>query len=362
MFRIGQPFLAVLAFAGCSQETAATGTLSQLGSMQVGRALHTATLLPDGRVLIAGGGTPEQPLRSAELYDPTQGLSKLTGDLNVARLGHTATLLPNGKILIIGGYGSGLLSSGTAEIYDRDTGAFRITGAPREPRSDHSALFLATGRVLVVGGDVSGNGSSPTRTAELYDPTTESFDFTGSMATARRPYGVVELDDSRVLVPGGTIGRRATTATAEIYDPATGVFTGTGSLNEPREKHAAVVLPDGRVMILGGNIEADGDGLTSTEFFASSTGLFVPGPDMQEARYKTAAIRLGDGAVLVVGGNHLLAERLDAANGRFLRVSGPDALRFFPTVTALPDGTALIIGGYAAGGSQASVWRFDPGS
>jgi Galactose oxidase, central domain len=363
MLPVRPAFLAMLGFAACGQEPApAADGLTQLGSLQVGRALHTATLLPDGRLLIAGGGTPEQPIRSAELYDPAQGVSQFTGDLNVARLGHSATLLPNGTVLIIGGYGSGVLSSGTAEIYDPDTGAFRMTGAPREPRSDHSALLLSTGQVLVVGGDVSGNGSLPTRSVELYDPKTESFDYTGSMATARRPYGVVKLKDSRVLVPGGTTGRRAVTATAEIYDPTSGVFTRTGSLNEPREKHAAVVLPDSRVMILGGNVQADGEGLTSTELFEPSTGRFAPGPEMHGARYKTAVVRLGDGSVLVVGGNPLLAERLDSTTGGFLPVTGPEALRFFPALTALRDGSALITGGYAAGGSQASVWRFDPGS
>ncbi|HZJ56434.1 MAG TPA: kelch repeat-containing protein [Myxococcaceae bacterium] len=356
--RLGGSLLVVALSGSCggADPGRAPGTLTLLGDMLVRRSQHTATLLPDGRVLIAGGGTPEQPGRSAEIYDPSSGASVHAPDLVQPRAGHTATVLADGRVLIVGGLGAVT----SAELYEPASGTFRLTSAPLRARSDHAAVLVANGKVLVLGGDVSGVGALPTASAELFDPETERFREIAPMLTPRRPYGVVALPDGRLLIAGGTTTGKEITSAAEVYDPELERFESVSSLTTPREKHASALLPDGRVLILGGNQDPNGDGLNSTEIFDPSVDRFVPGPELRQGRYKFSALGLPDGSSLAVGGARFLAERLDRGLLRSLLVSDEEALRFFPALTPLDGGQVLISGGYAAGGSQASVWRFAP--
>ena len=180
------------------------------------------------------------------------------------------------------------------------------------------------------------------------------------MVTARRPYGVIALPDGRLLIAGGTTSGKAVTTAAEIYDPSLERFESVSALATPREKHASARLPDGRVLILGGNRDPDGDGLNSTEIFDPSADGFLAGPDLFQGRCKFSALGLSDGSALAVGGARFLAERLDLGLLRSLPVGGEEAMRFFPALTPLAGGQVLISGGYTAGGSTASVWRFVP--
>lgn len=337
------------------------GTITLVGAMATGRALHTATLLPDGSVLITGGlGTGA--IRSAELFDPANSRTRSTGSLLVGRLSHTATLLPDGKVLVVGGYGSGLAGSGTAELYDPATDAFVAAGHLNEPRSDHAAVLLNNGTILIVGGDTSGAGRTPTAAAELYDPRTATFTPTGSMHVPRIPYGAVRLLDGRVLVAGGTTTGKQVTASAETYDPATGRFTMTGSLGTARRKHTSFLLSDGRVFIVGGTTGGDDShALNDAEVFDPASGRFSRAAPMLEARYKITAVVLPDGSALVVGGASELAEVYDPQEGTFHPVTGGSAaLRHFPVATLLPDSSVLITGGYSGSGPQATVWRYRP--
>jgi len=356
--RVGGSVLVVVLAGSCRSEDAemAPGTLRSLGDMLVGRSQHTATLLPGGRVLIAGGGTPEQARGSVEIYDPVRGVSVRGPDLVRPRSGHTATLLIDGRVLVVGGLGA--VSS--AELYEPASGTFRLTSAPVQARSDHAAVLLSNGKVLILGGDVSGVGATPTASAELFDPETERFEEIAPMVTARRPYGVIALPDGRLLIAGGTTTGKVVTGAAEVYDPRLQRFESVSSLATPREKHASAPLPDGRILILGGNRDPNGDGLNSTEIFDPSVNRFLPGPDLRQGRYKFSALGLPDGSALAVGGAQFLAERVERGLTRSLLVSDQEALRFFPALTALDGGQVLITGGYAAGGSKASVWRFDP--
>jgi hypothetical protein len=193
------------------------GTLVTVGRMTVGRSLHTATLLPTGEVLLAGGGTPELPATvSVDIFDPRTGRTRTAGDLKVARVEHTATLLPDGTVLLVGGADS---AANSAEIYDPTSGSSTPLGPLTEPRSDHAAVLLDNGRVLVLGGDTSRVGATSTASAELYDPLTRTFAPTGRMSVPRVPFGVVRLPDGRILVAGGTNTGKQVVASAEIYDP-----------------------------------------------------------------------------------------------------------------------------------------------
>jgi hypothetical protein len=179
----------------------ATGLFKPTGSMRTRRENATATLLPDGRVLIVGGDQGDTAdnqviLKSAELYDPATGSFSSTGSMNVARSHFTATLLLDGRVLIAGGDNSGLTPTNmwaSAELYDPSTGKFGPTGSMSEPRADHTATLLIDGRVLIA--------DSPDGSADLYDPTMAVFAPTGPMpGTAGGP--AVRLVNGSVLFPG----------------------------------------------------------------------------------------------------------------------------------------------------------------
>jgi Galactose oxidase, central domain len=193
------------------------------GPMASAHAFHTATLLADGRVLVTGGlaqqfdvSSPITSVASAELFDPATGIfSATTSDMGTARLGHTATLLSNGKVLIAGG--SATVGVGpalaTAEIFDPATETFANTGSMGTTRTFHTATALNDGTVLVAGGDPSdilnlgptssGWLPSPLASAELFDPASGLFTETGGLVNGRENHTATLLKDGTVLVIGG---------------------------------------------------------------------------------------------------------------------------------------------------------------
>jgi hypothetical protein len=184
-------------------------------------SMHTATLLPDGEVLIASsyaGGV------NAELYDPVAGTFTATGSLSTAREGHTACLLPNGKVLIAGGRNydnSGSLQFlASAELYDLTVGAFAPTGTMSVPRQYHTATLLTSGKVLIAGGLSDGGDLA---SAELYDPEAGAFGATGSMSVAGAWHTATLLTSGKVLIAGGGFADYETLlltplASAELYE------------------------------------------------------------------------------------------------------------------------------------------------
>ena len=232
---------------------------SYTGNLNTARAGHTATLLPSGKVLVAGGGN-NGFLNSAELYDPATGTWSVTGNLNLARLRFTATLLTNGKVLVAGGFTNGDPTN-TAELYDPATGAWSLTGNMNSPRAWHSATLLRNGNVLIVGGLDEGGYvafSSLLNSAELYDPRTGRWSVTGSLNTGlgHVVHTATLLQNGKVLVAGGsdeiydpwTVDEEVDSAlvSAELYDPSTGSWGVTGSLNRGRIFHTATLLPTAR--------------------------------------------------------------------------------------------------------------------
>jgi hypothetical protein len=170
---------------------------------------RTATLLPDGRVLFAGGViTPQSgsttALDEAEIYDPATGKFTPTGHMTEAREWHTATLLADGRVLMAGGWNmdTGMMAAlRSAEIYDPAVGKFSPTGSMASAREKASASILSDGRVLIAGGE----NESPDRllkSAELFDPATGTFSPTGSMAAIFPVSTATLLEDGRVLIAG----------------------------------------------------------------------------------------------------------------------------------------------------------------
>jgi N-acetylneuraminic acid mutarotase len=148
----------------------ATGNWTSTGSMNGIRGNHTATLLPNGKVLVTGGSTSNSDtnyISSAEIYEPSTGVWTTTGSMSSTRNFHRATLLANGRVLVAGGVNSNSFLA-SAELYNPLTGMWISTGAMNSSRTDHTATLLANGKVLVVGG--TSNGSNKLSGAELYDP------------------------------------------------------------------------------------------------------------------------------------------------------------------------------------------------
>jgi large repetitive protein len=345
----------------------AAGTFSPTGSMAAARVAPSATLLPDGRVLVAGGhveGGTWRPVASTEVFDPGTGTFATTGSVSTPRWGHTATLLPDGRVLVVGGMGpQGPLSS--AELFDPATGTFRPTGNLEVPRRRHTATLLADGRVLVVGG--VGPRASTLASAELYDPATGRFSGTGAMRQARSDHAATLLPDGPVLISGGMSERPTRSlAGAELYDPRTGRFRPTGSMTRSRANHAAVLLPDGRVLLVTGEGHV-GHGATyfgeiavdSADLYDPATGRFRrTGPATLLTRdrdVRPTATLLRDGRVLIAGGARkpcpdsgftlcpvdTTVEIFDPSTGRFKAAgaSGVDAW----AAAALHDGSVLLV-------------------
>jgi len=304
----------------------------QCNSPIAARIDHTATLLPNGKVLVAGGRSINNaPLASAELYDPVAGIVFSTVSMTVGRVGHTATLLQGGKVLIAGGAAIGA----GGELYDPATGAFSSTmGYMSGRRANHTATVLPSGKVLIAGGSYSGQRLS---TAELYDPATDNFSPTGNMTAARERHTAILLRNGKVLVAGGYGA-----GFAELYDPATGTFGPMGGGTSNSFSDTATPLQDGRVLFTGGTV---------AELYDPDRNAFSATAGRMTARVGHTAILLQDGRVLIAGGlsgttTLTTAELYDPALDTFSRTTGSMSLaRKYHTATLLRNGKVLIAGG-----------------
>lgn len=325
-----------------------SGYFSPAASMSTPRAKQTATRLPDGKVLIAGGIDGDSSLRSAELFDPATNTFSPTGNMVSARDSHTATLLPNGKVLIAGGESvsaSSQKSLASAELYDPATGTFTPTADMNRSRLGDTATLLANGTVLIAGG---GLANEPR--AEIYDPDKGSFTLTGTLTASygRAGHAAVLLADGKVLLAGG-FDFNDILDSAELYDPSSGQFTPTGDLTEYRSFFTLSLLPDGRVLAAGGL--TDGECGSSCEplqvagIYDPKTGVFTPTGQMLAPHGGHTATVLGNGKVLIAGGETSEAELYDPASGTFSLAGSLMTQRTYHTATLLKDGRVLVTGG-----------------
>jgi Galactose oxidase, central domain len=299
----------------------ATGTFTPTGNMTTGHGGDAflyggtnAALLPDGRVLIAGGS-------KSEVYDPATGSFTATGNMVSNQRGFTATLLTTGKVLITGGVSKWTdccLIAAHPELYDPSTGLFSLTGPYADvvvPFPDgyssgltySAATLLADGKVLIL--------SEPA--AETYDPVTNSFSLTGSMVAVDeggfwgKPTQIAArtatlMTNEKVLVAGGEPAYADTgdfpLSRAELYDVSTGTFTATNSMHAARQEHAATLLPDGTILITGGRVDNFCSAATLADLYNPPTGAFAAAVNMTVGRFDHQATRLRDGRVLITGG------------------------------------------------------------
>ncbi len=318
------------------------------------RTEHTATLLPSGKVLVAGGrgGGWDQggPLSSAELYDPATGAWTPTGPLANPRSAHTATLLPSGRVLVVGG------NDPTAELYDPESGEWQETGSPAGARTGHTATLLPSGQVLAVGGD----GAEASPTAELYDPATGTWKPAGSLANARARHTATLLVTGKVLVVGGSHEGRELSS-AEIYDGAAGTWASTGSLAEGRAWHSAALLSSGKVLVTGGRDRND-DALSTAEVYDPAAGTWASAGSLAgHPGWRSTAILLPSGKVLVAGMSRGAAELYDPKTGTWSETAGSTVDRYDFCATLLPSGKVLVSGGESSIVPQKSAELYHPG-
>jgi N-acetylneuraminic acid mutarotase len=307
-------------------------------TMTTSRAFHTSTLLPNGQVLLTGGvdwndggGTA---LDTAEVYDPVaQTFTALSATMAQIRVGHTATLMRNGLVLLAGGCAGGAnacsAASSSAEIYDPVAQTFTALSASMADPTlfDHQATLLPNGEVLLTGGFAASDES--VNTAQLYDPIAQTFTtLDATMTVARGGHTATLLPSGQVLLAGGQTGLYEgpyptdPLDTAEVYDPVAQTFTALGAtMTTPRAYYTATLLPNGEILLAGGGSSATSLFLKTAELYDPVAPIFTAlKAKMKNALQGHTATLLPDGQVLIAGGNFAI----DASSGAPLSTSATE--------------------------------------
>lgn len=351
---------------------------SSAGDMNAPRAMHAATLLADGRVLVTGGltaATTDQVTRSAEIFDPATGTWTPTAPMTGARYLHSATLLGNGQVMVTGG----LPASGTtatpdfAELYDPQTQTWRSVELG-EYRVEHAVTLLRDGTLMISGGHALRSTAALDSTV-FYDFRSGHSRYGPRLAHARGAHRAVALQTGSVVVLGGDCDAyiRPVISDVEVYEPHLDRWRGAPDLDFPRDGATADLLPDGRVILAGGFGYDPREETTQRPFCPGSrvnedafgppavyatVHLFEPvagwtrGTPMVRARQMHSATALASGIVLVVGGLDsrqplASAETRDPSTGVWREISPLAQGRFTHTATQLRDGRVLVTGGFA---------------
>ncbi|MGO8816530.1 MAG: protein kinase domain-containing protein [Terriglobia bacterium] len=327
-------------------------------TMTKARAGHTATLLPTGMVLIAGGInslTPPPVFNSAELYNPaTQTFTALASTMKSARYDHTATLLLTGQVLLTGGVNGSESVLSTAELYDPMANTFAaLKSTMTTARRGHTATLLPNGQVLLAGGVPNILYSAGLNTAEIYDPTAQTFTaLTSTMVRALVYHTATLLPNGRVFLAGGEEGNGfgADLNTSELYDPATRTFTAlTATLATARFSHTATLLPNGQVLLAGGSRNGTG-GTNGQGTVLNTAELYDPTANT----FTAPAALIPSAPEVAAGPSQAAATALTATMA---------AHREMAAAALLPDGLVLITGGFTSSGAAlntAEVYKMLP--
>jgi N-acetylneuraminic acid mutarotase len=344
------------------------------GSLNTARHNHTATLLRNGKVLVAGGSNENGvALASVELYDPATETWSITGSMATRRAGHFAFRLPTGAVLVIGGDQPCCRTSITAELYDPDTGTWSPAGNRGPIVGIYVATMLQTGKVLVT--DAIPTNAIPHygTDAWLFDVAQQTWNQTGGGLVYRQYPDATLLQDGKVLVVGGTNDADEVVIApgAELYDPATAAWRMTGSPSALREAGTDTALPDGSVLAAGGfswTTDQYSQITYSVPFRNSESydpdGMWRAAGDLNEARSSHTATLVPGGRVLIAGGGGFQepplgayralrsAELYDPTTAAWSYTSFLNVARMRHTATLLDDGSVLVVGG--VGGNTSS--------
>ena len=337
------------------------------------RVYHSVTLLPDGRVLVAGG-TDEAftPLRTSEVFDPESNRWSATGEMREARMEHSATLLKDGRVIVTGGLNENLEIVGTTEIFDPETGKWSEYGSMRTVRRGHFTLPLSDGRVAVVGGigqTLGGLGILANISAvgalistEIYDPETDTWSQASDMREGHSGGLAVVLKDGRVLIAGG-YNQDESLASSEVFDPSVDQWMRTSSMARKTFANTATVLSDGSVLFTGGfgMSRAKGGITPGSEVFDPKTTEWRKAPETVHGRMGHTSTLLPDGRVVTIGGSTAegpvnTGEYMEPETWLWSEIAPMPVERSQHTATLLYDGRILVAGG----ATQKTVEVYDP--
>ncbi|MEZ5323597.1 MAG: protein kinase [Verrucomicrobiales bacterium] len=328
---------------------------------------HAAVLLPNGKVLVAGGVSIEPVALSAcNLYDPDTATWQPTGPMRRPRAAPMLTILPDGKILVAGGRGMDDVPLTGCELYDPDTGIWTPTGSMATPRFQGFCMALKNGTILIVGGF---NADGPVNSCEVYDPVTGTWSPTGKLAMASMRSGALLADGSVLAVSGS-----GDLLNSERYDPASGIWNISGStMTDSTDSPAstATLLPDGEVLVAGGS------GGPTCQLYDSSTGEWKRASPLPHPGDWFSTTLLPSGKVLIAGGKAQVSATTylsesptvntcllyDSSTGTWSPAPSFSDPRSQHTATLLKSGKVLFVGGRdEKGGPTQSVEVYDAGA
>ena len=353
--------------------TAISVESDSIGSMLHSRVNHSATLLPDGRVLVVGGMDEGfNPLRTSEIFDPVTNRWNAAEDMSVARTEHSATLLKDGRVIVTGGMNENLKIIGTTEIFNPKTGKWSEYEGMKTVRRGHFTLSLPDGKVAVVGGvgqTLGGLGILANISAvgallstEIYDPKTNRWSLASDMLEGHSGGLAVLLKDGRVLVAGG-YNQGEALASSEVFDPNLGEWMRTASMARKTFANTATVLSDGSVLFTGGfGMSRSKGGITpGSEVFDPKSNEWRRAPDTVHGRMGHTSTLLPDGRVITIGGATAegpvnSGEYMEPETWMWSEITPMSVKRSQHTATLLADGRILVAGGAI----QTTVEVYDP--
>lgn len=336
---------------------ACKGVAGQLASNALGLAGRLFVLAMIPGVLFGCAEIDEDEHREGEAAEAASPITYNVTSLGTPRRYATATVLGNGKVLVAGG-SDATNTFTTAEVYDPATDQWSatgvMTGSPPN-RDRHTATLLSPTKVMVVGGL---NGMGVNNTSSIYNASTNTWSAGPNMSKYRYGHTATTLNDGRVLVVGG-YGAGTYHKSAEIYNPVTNSWSSVANMTFARYGHSATLLDDGRVLIVGGTSGTYLASVGSSEIYNPTTGTWSTGPQLNTARYAHLATKLVDKCVLVVGGvdtsqNVPGAERYCPNKVGFEAIAGNAAKRVEPTMVTLSDNRVLVAGGRGTAGNVLS--------